>query len=294
MRLGTCVPGDENAQINGQFSIEKALSALSNVGIRGCLYNFVSDESRWEEASRELSVSLKNTGVALMEYNAPLLVQPLERSGCSPIAHKFVKLLSIAESIGCLNVVACTGGFGNGIGPHPRNRSQKSWDLLKETCLLIAEEAEQKKLRARVMLELVYTSAIWSPSVLTRFVDEINSPNVQGHMDIANCLTWDNIYDHADFIRESFCVLGSRIHSAHIKDVAPIESYFPGLEERGVGDGVMDFRCYLTCLSQMPPDFPALIEHMYAYEAIQRSYRYISSIADEMGISVWSDENVAT
>lgn len=139
------------------------------------------------------------------------------------------------------------------------------------------------------MIEPVYTSVIWSPSVLARFVDEVNSQNVQGHMDIANCLTLDNIYDHADFIRKSFCVLGARIHSAHIKDVAPIESYFPGLEERYVGDGVMHLRCYLSCLSQMPPDFPALIEHMHAYEVIQRSYRRISSIADEMGISVWSD-----
>jgi sugar phosphate isomerase/epimerase len=289
MRLGTCVPGDETVHINGQFSLEKALFALSNIGIRGCLYNFVSDESRWEATSRELSVSLKNTGVTLMEYNAPLLLQPLERSGCSPLAHKFVRLLSIAESIGCLNVVACTGGFGKGLGPHPRNRSPQSWDLLKETCLLIAEEAEQKRLRARVMIELVYTSVIWSPQALARFVDEVSNPNVQGHMDIANCLTFDNIYDHVDFIRESFCVLGSRIHSAHIKDVAPIDSYFPGLEERYVGDGVMHLRCYLLCLSQMPSDFPVLIEHMYAYEDIQRSYRRISSIADEIGISVWSD-----
>lgn len=289
MRLGTCLPGDGIAQINGQFNLEKALFVLSNAGIRGCLYNFIPDESRWEATSSELSVALKDTGVTLMEYNAPLFLQPLERSDCFPLARKFVRMLSVAESIGCLNVVACTGGFGKGIGPHPRNRSQESWDLLKETCLFIAEEAGQKGLRARVLIELVYTSVIWSPWVLARFVDEVSSPHVQGHMDIANCLTFDDIYDHADFIRESFGILGSRIHSSHIKDVAPIESYFPGLEERYVGDGVMDFCCYLLCLAQMPSDFPVLIEHMRAYEDIQRSYQRIASITNELGISVWRD-----
>ena len=161
--------------------------------------------------------------------------------------------------------------------------------MLKETCLLIAEEAEQKRVCARVMIEPVYTSVIWSPEGLARFVDEVNSPNVQGHMDIVNCLTFDNVHDHADFTRESFRVLGSRIHSAHLKDVAPIESYLPGLEERHIGDGVLDIRCYLRCLSQMPPDFPVVIEHIRAYEVIQRSYRRICSIAEEMGISVWRD-----
>lgn len=289
MRVGTCVPHDDVAHVNGQFSLEKALSALSRAGIRGCLYNFVPDESHWETAAREVSVALNNTGITLMEYNAPLWLQPLERSDCVPLAHKFVRLLSIAEHIGCLNVVACTGGFGKGLGPHPRNRSQESWDLLKETCLLIAEEAAQQHLRARVLIELVYTGVIWSPRVLAQFVDEVNSPHVQGHMDIANCLTFDNIYDHADFIRESFRVIGSCVHSSHIKDVRPIESYFPGLEECFVGEGVLDFRSYLSCLAQMPADFPVLIEHMRAYEDIQRSYQRIVAMADEMGITVWSD-----
>lgn len=287
MRLGTCVPSDEAARINGQFSLEKALSALSEAGIRGCMYSFVSDESRWEPASRELAASLENTGVTLMEYVASPYLQPLERSCCSALAHKFVRVLSIAESIGCLNVVACTGGFGKQLNPHPRNRSQESWDLLKEACVLIAEEAGQKRVSARVLIEPVYTSVICSPERLARFVDEVGSPSVQGHMDIVNFLTFDNVYHHADVIAEAFRVLGPRIHSAHLKDVAPIESYLPGLQERHIGEGALDIPCYLSWLSRMPPDFPVVIEHLSSHEVIRRSYRRISAIAEEMGIPVW-------
>lgn len=290
MRVGTCIPVDETVSVNGQFHLEKALSVMFQLGIRGCLTNFGPDESRWDTAARELATALGNTGVTLLEYNAPLWLQPRERSGCQSLAHKFARLLEIAESIGCLNVGACTGGFGKGLGPHPRNRSQESWDLLKETCLLLAEEAEHRGLRARVLIELVYTSVIWSPQTLARFVADVNSPNVQGHMDIANCLTFDNIYGHAAFIRESFVVLGGRIQSSHVKDVAPIESYFPGLAECLVGEGVLDFRTYLGCLAQMPPEFPVLIEHMRASHEIERSYRRVAAIAEEMGIRLWSDE----
>ena len=288
MRIGTCIPVDETLYVKGRFSLKRALNALAGAGIRGCLTNFPPDERAWPAAAHDLATALDQAGVRLMEYNAPFWLQPLEHAGCRPLAEKFVRLLAIAESIGCLNVVACTGGFGKGLGPHPRNRSRESWDLLRETCLIIAEEAARQNLCARVLIELVYTGVIWSPTTLARFVDEIDSPNIQGHMDIANCLTFDNIYDHGDFIRASFRTLGSRIHSSHIKDVAPIESYFPGLAECLVGEGVLDFHTYLDCLAGMPADFPVLIEHMRAYEDILRSYRRICAIAEALSIPVWS------
>ena len=288
MRLGTCLPRDDSAQVDGQFSLAKALEALAGVGIRGCLHNLVADESRWETSSRALAALLEKAGITLLEYNAPLLLQPPAREQCPSLARSLVRALQVAESIGCLNVAVCPGGFGQGIGPHPRNRGQTSWDLLKETCLLIAEEAARRNLRARLEIELVYTSAIWSPLKLAQFVDEIGSPNIQGHMDIVNVLHFDIIYDHTDFIRESFALLDRRFHSAHIKDVAPRETYLPGLEERYVGEGVCDLATYLDCLATLPADFPVIIEHMPSMEVIARSYEYVRGLAQERGLAVWS------
>jgi len=287
MKLGTGIPYDEPTQVNGVFNLDKALGCLSSAGIRGCLTGFVGGEAHWENSTRDLGRALQNAGVELLEYNTPFLIEVFSREQCKPTAHKIVRLLELSESIGCLNVVTCVAG-PNSILPNPWNRSQECRDLLKETCDIIAEESARKILKARLLLELVYTTIVWSPLALARLLDEIDSPNVQGHMDLANCLTFDNIYDHAEFTRDAFTILGDRIYSAHIKDVAPSESYFAGLTECMVGDGVMDYRTYLDCLSMMPQGFPALIEHISSMADIERSYNRIKAIADEMNIPVWS------
>ncbi len=116
------------------------------------------------------------------------------------------------------------------------------------------------------------------------------SPHVRAHMDIANCLTFDNIFDHGEFIRDSFRILGDRICSAHLKDVRPADSYFPGLVELPVGDGVMDIRTYIECLAGMQPGIPAVIEHMSRMEDIKRSYDRVTQTANELGVEVWSND----
>ncbi len=289
MRLGTCLPGDEAPSANGEFSIDEALEAISKEGIKGCMSSLVADESLWEKTSISFSRSLRNAGITLLEYCMSFYIQPLERGGCKPFANSIVKALSISESIGCLNVIACVGGY-NYLCAHPRNKTQESWELNKETCVLVAEEAARRNIRTRLLIEPVYTSVIWSPEILAKFIDEIDSPNIQGHMDVANFLNFDMIYDHSNFIKESFEILGNRIHSSHIKDVSTLFcSYFPGLEEKQVGEGVLDIRTYIDCISRMPADFPAMIEHLSHLSDIRRSYMRIKAITDEMGISVWDE-----
>lgn len=289
MRLGTCLPGDEAPSVSGEFSIDKALEEICKEGIRGCMFSLVSDESSWETTSASFSRSLRNAGVELLEYCMSFYIQPPEREGCEPFANSIVKALSISESIGCLNLIACVGGHDN-LCAHPRNRTQESWELNKQTCSLVAEGAARRNIRARLLIEPVYTSVIWSPELLARFIDEVDSPNVQGHMDAANFLDFDTIYDHSDLIRSAFGLLGNRIHSSHVKDASTLFcSYFPGLEERMVGDGVLDIRTYMDCISKMPPEFPAMIEHLSHMSDIRRSYLRVKAIADEMGISVWHE-----
>jgi len=286
MKLGTTIPQDEPARVNGEFNIEKAFGYLADAGIRGCMANFTPDEARWESWTRDMDRASRACGVEILEYNPPFQVEALSRERCAPEAMKFVRLLELAESIGCLEV--CAGAAGpDFIYPHPWNRSQECHDLLKETCMIIAAECTRRNLKARLVLEPIYTTLLWSPLALARFVDEIGSPNIQGHMDIVNCLTFDNIFDNAEFTRDAFTILGNRIHSAHIKDAAPIRSWIAGISECQVGEGILDLRPYLDCLNRMPPGFPALIEHVHTMAEIERSYQRTKAILEAMNVPVW-------
>ena len=287
MKLGTCLPTDESARVNGQFSLEKAAEALATAGIRGCLTNFPTEESQWKAYSVQLKNALRHTGVELLEYNMPLFLSSASGENRESEAERTVRLLELAEETGCLNVGTCIVN-NNGLGPDLKSRSREYYDNTKATCELIGRKAEKRGLKARLLPEMVYTTVTWSPTELVRLLDDVGSPNVRGHMDIANCLTFDRIFiDHSEFIRESFHILGNRICSAHLKDIRPAESYFPGLVEVLVGDGVMDIRSYLQCLDKMPAAFPIVIEHMNRMEDIKRSYDRTCQMAQEIGVEVW-------
>ena len=286
MRLGTCLHWEDHFKTSGRFDLDRQLDALAAEGIRGCLFNFPPDESQWEKVSLELEKALRNAGIILLEFNSPCNLYAPTHDQCRIIAEKYVDALAISQNIGCLNVAACVEG-PDSILPHPYNRSPEAYARLKDICLLIAEGTARRNIKARLLLEPVYTTLLWSPLVTARFIDEIGSPNVQAHMDVANFYHYDMIFDQAPFIRDAFTILKDRIHSAHVKDVAPAKSYFPGLVEMGVGEGIMDYRTYLQCLSKMPEDFPVIIEHMADLNQIVKSYRIIKTIAEEMGISTW-------
>ncbi len=287
MRLGTCLPLDEQFKTNNDYILDRQLEALANAGIRGCLTQFPIEESLWEKASQDLQRALRGAGVTLLEYNSTVNMYAASREQCAAIATQNVKTLAIAESTGCLNVVSCVVG-PESILPHPYNRSQDSHDRLKEICNLTAEGAAKLGVRAQLLLEPVYTTLLWSPLVLARFIDEVGSPTIQAHMDMANFYTYDVIFDQVQFIRDAFIIVGQRIHSAHIKDVAPARSYFPGLTEKLVGEGIMDFHTYLGCLGKIPGDMPVLIEHVATLNEITRSYQRIKAIAEELNLPTWS------
>ena len=286
MRLGTSIPSDEPARVNGKFDMDKALACLREAGIRGCLHNFVRDESQWESAARQFDKSLRKAGVTLFEYNAPFFIDTLTVEACAPLAERIVRLLAIAELIGCLNVATCVGG-PRSILPHPWNRSSECRDLLLRTCSLVSEGAGRLGLKARLLLEPVYTTIIRTPLEVAQVIDEVGSPNVLAHMDMVNMLSYDNIFDHADFMREAFEVMGGKFSSAHVKDAAPTDSYLPGIHELPAGDGIVDLRTYLQCLDKQEPGFPVLIEHLSAMADISRCYSHVAGIARELGIDIW-------
>lgn len=289
LKLGTCLPTDESAQIDGHFNIEKALAAVRSAGIKGCLTNFPGDESVWRTHSHRLKNALRDTGVKLLEYNLPFFISAASSDNRASEAERTVRLLELAEETGCLNVGTCLANKQS-ILFDSESRSQKYYDNARATCELIARKAEKRGLKARLQIELVYTTVTWKPAKLVQLLDDIASSNVQGHMDIANCFTFDHLYNQAVFIRESFRAFRDRpFCSAHLKDILPLaESYFPGLYEVLVGDGAMDIPTYLQCLNEVSPDMPVLIEHMHRMDDIKRSYERTCQMARAIGVEVWN------
>ena len=288
MKLGTCLPSDPSVQINGQVSLEKAAEALAAAGIRGCLTNFPGDESQWAPHARDLKKALAHAGVELLEYNPPFFLSCATAVHRQLEAERIVRLFELAQEAGCLNVGTCLANR-NSIYPDFLSRSQEYYDNARAACELIGRLAEKRGLRARLLLELVYTTVTWSPAQMLRLLADVDSPNVEAHIDIANCLTFDTLYAQREFMEDAFRQFrGKPFRSAHLKDILPLESYFPGLHEVLVGDGIMDIPTYLRLLETMGPGFPVVIEHMHDMKDIARSYERTCAMAKNLGIEVWS------
>ena len=285
MRLGTNLPREEGLHVDGRWSLAKAVDALATAGIPACIHNFTDEESQWERSAKELARLLDSAGLALLEYNSPFPIPTLGGVACEEVARQMVRLLEIAESIGCLNVVTCAAG-GDSIYPHPANRDPAAWETLRRTCGLVGEQAARKGLRARLLPEFIYPSPLATPDDAARLLDEVDSPHVQGHIDFANCLTFDIIFDHTEQMRRAFQALGSRLRSAHIKDAQPARTYLPSLIESPVGEGCLDLKAYLEFLSHMPAELPVAIECGGGVDVIASAYRRVNTLAETLGTRV--------
>lgn len=285
MKLGTNLPREEAVHVDGRWNLARAVDALAAAGIPACIHNFAGDESQWDRSAKELARLLDAAGLGLLEYNSPFSIPTLGDDACEEVARQMVRLLEIAEGIGCLNVVTCAAG-GDSIYPHPANRNPAAWERLRRTCGLVGEGAARKGLRARLLTEFCYPSPLATPEDAARLLDEVDSPHVQGHIDFVNCLTFDIIFDHTQHMQRAFRALGPRLRSAHIKDAQPARTYLPSLIAAPVGEGCLDLRTYLECLSHMPAAFPVAIECGGGMDVITAAYRRVKELAETLGVRV--------
>jgi len=285
MKLGTNLPRGEALHVDGRWNLAKAVDALAAAGIPACIHNFAGDESQWERSAKVFAGLLDGAGLELLEYNSPFSIPTLGDDVCEEVARKMVRLLEIAEGIGCLNVVTCAAG-GDSIYPHPANRDPAAWERLRKTCGLVGEGAARKGLGARLLPEFCYPSPLATPEDAARLLDEVDSPHVQGHIDFVNCLTFDIIFDHTEQMRRAFQALGSRLRSAHVKDAQPARTYLTSLIEAPVGEGCLDLRTYLECLGRMPAGLPVAIECGGGVDVIATAYRRMKDLAETLGFRV--------
>jgi sugar phosphate isomerase/epimerase len=87
-------------------------------------------------------------------------------------------------------------------------------------------------------------------------------------------------------IKECFKKLGPQIRSCHGKDIILKEDvYTPQLVECRPGLGQLDYRTYLTELSQLK-DIPLMLEHLPNTAEYEKAATYIRSVGNGIGIDV--------
>lgn len=94
--------------------------------------------------------------------------------------------------------------------------SEENYQFFVSNMRPIVKKAEE--LGVTVGIEPVYASTIWSPQVMRRLLDDINSENMKVILDVSNMTHAPTRHMQCDIINDSFDLFGDEIKAVHLKD----------------------------------------------------------------------------
>jgi sugar phosphate isomerase/epimerase len=192
--------------------------------------------------------------------------------------------LAIADAVGAGCAVSYIGSFApaTDYAPDPRNMGRECFDATVETVRLVIDRVKPK--RARFALEMMQYSLPDSVDCYLELIRAIDRPAFAAHVDPVNLVMTPRVYfDTGALIRDIFDRLGPHIVSCHAKDILLHHKAALHFDEVMIGDGVLDYRTYLTEVARA--GVPLMLEHLEGAEYATARDRLVK-VGGEIGIRV--------
>ena len=170
---------------------------------------------------------------------------------------RFIEHVKYAKAIGADMVGTETGRLDEDFNIVPGTYTETCYQRLLKSMREIVDAAE--KLGVIVGVEGVATHTLYSPEMMQRFLDDINSPNVEVILDPVNLLDRNNYQNQEAVIAKAFKYYGDRISVMHIKDFKLDENGDVAFEQ--VGEGLFNYAPLFKELKASKPHITMLIEN---------------------------------
>lgn len=196
------------------------------------------------------------------------------------------RALALADQIGarvCVNIAGSRAEQWD--GPHEDNFSVETFDLIVETVRDIIDTVQPR--RAFYALETMPWIFPDSPDSYLEIIAAIDRPQLAVHLDPVNMISSPRrYYDNANFIRECFHKLGTRIKSCHAKDIALASRLTVHLDEVRPGLGNLDYGVFLSEVNKLHPDTSVMLEHLPNADEYSLAAQYVRRVAADVGVSL--------
>lgn len=169
---------------------------------------------------------------------------------------KFIEHLKYARIIGADMVGTETGRYSTEFQVVPETRSETCYQLLLKSMREIVAAAE--KLGVIVGVEAVHDHTLYSPEMMRRFLDDIDSPNVEAILDPVNLIGAKDYQNQDAVIDRALSLYGDRVTMMHVKDFR-MEDGEPKFEH--VGDGLFGYEKVLSWAKREKPYLTMLLEN---------------------------------
>ncbi len=170
---------------------------------------------------------------------------------------KFIEHLKYAKAIGADMVGTETGRLDENFKIVPQTYTETCYQLLLKSMREIVAAAE--KLGVTVGVEGVATHTLYSPEMMQRFLNDMDSPNIEVILDPVNLLDRNNYKEQEAVIAKAFKYYGDRISVMHIKDFKLDENGDVAFEQ--VGEGLFNYAPLFKQLKATKPYITMLIEN---------------------------------
>lgn len=189
---------------------------------------------------------------------------------------RFIEHLKYARAIGADMVGTETGRLDENFKIVAGTYTETCYQRLLTSMREIVAAAE--KLGVIVGIEGVATHTIYSPEMMQRFLNDINSPNVEVILDPVNLLDRNNYKEQEEVIAKAFRYYGDKISVMHIKDFKLDENGDVAFEQ--VGDGLFNYVPLFKELKASKPHITMLIENS-SESRYHSDCEYLQKIYDE-------------
>jgi sugar phosphate isomerase/epimerase len=194
--------------------------------------------------------------------------------------------LALADAVGARCCVDIAGTYNKKVwyGPHPKNLSQEFLDATVENCRKVIDAV--KPTHTKFTIEMMGWSLPDGPDAYLKLIHAVDRSAFGVHMDVCNVINSPaRFYNNADVIKECFSKLGRWIVSCHAKDLQWVTELNVHFLEVIPGRGEMDYRTYLTQISECPVEAPLMLEHLKTAEEYDEGKQYILRIGSEAGVN---------
>jgi L-ribulose-5-phosphate 3-epimerase len=167
----------------------------------------------------------------------------------------FKEHIRYARDFGCSIVATETGNVNPEIIYTKENFKEEPFLEVVESVRELVREAE--KFGVIVGIEAGVNHPIYSPKVMKRLLDSVDSNNLQVIFDPVNLLTIDTYKHQVEIFQEAFDLFGDRIIALHAKDFVLEDEQ---LKTVAVGQGLLNYDAVLKLIKDKKPYINILME----------------------------------
>ena len=172
----------------------------------------------------------------------------------------------------------------NWFGPCPEGYSE---EFFKEAVTVSQQIIDAvKPVHTRFSFEMMPYYFLDGPEAYLKFLDAVDRKETGVHLDLCNTINCqERLYNNGAYIRHTFQLLGDRIVTLHLKDIAMKPDVFTVMYEEVLpGTGNVDYLTLMEEIRKLPADTPAMLEHLSTEGEYDRAAFAARKFAMEAGM----------